>query len=219
MSMGGLIKKIREKVRNCFRPSSGKVMTEEEVAIKKMKADYDYLIKHGVETEFGYVTLYGNPIIVKKEGSVIRMGKGVVLVSNSMTNTAGVNHPVIIATYSEKAEVVIGDNVGMSGTSINCVDSCVIEEGVKLGANVNVWDTDFHPLDPSSRANQRSILEAQSAPIVLEKNVWVGANTTILKGVTVGENTVVGTMSLVNKSLPANSICAGIPASKIKDLN
>lgn len=194
-------------------------MTEEEIAKTKIQADYDYLLKHGVETELGYVTLYGNPIIVKKEGSVIRMGKGVVLVSNSSANTAGINHPVIIATYSEKAEIVIGDNVGMSGTSINCVDSCIIEEGVKLGANVNVWDTDFHPVDPAVRANQKSILEAQSAPIVLEKNVWVGANTTILKGVTIGENTVVGTMSLVNKSLPANSICAGIPASKIKDLS
>ena len=219
MIMGGLFKNIGEKCRKIFHPSSGKVMTEEEIAKKKMQTDYDYLIKRGVETELGYVTLYGNPIIVKKEGSVIRMGKGVVLVSNSSANTAGVNHPVIIATYSEKAEVVIGDNVGMSGTSINCVDSCIIQEGVKLGANVNVWDTDFHPLDPVARANQKSILEAPSAPIVLEKNVWVGANSTILKGVTIGENTVVGTMSLVKKSLPANSICAGIPASKIKDLN
>lgn len=217
--MGGLFKKIGEKCRKIFHTSSEKVMTEEEIVRKKMQADYDYLTKRGVETELGYVTLYGNPIIVKKEGSVIRMGKGVVLVSNSTANTAGVNHPVIIATYSEKAEVIIGDNVGMSGTSINCVDSCIIKEGVKLGANVNVWDTDFHPLDPVVRANQKSILEAQSAPIVLEKNVWVGANTTILKGVTIGENTVVGTMSLVNKSLPANSICAGIPASKIRDLN
>lgn len=217
--MSGLFHRIKKKGLRLFGFSSEKSMTEEEIVQKKIQDDYDFLKRSGVETELGYVTLHGMPIISKREGSIIKMGKGVVLVSNSSANTAGVNHPVIIATYSKDAEVIIGDNVGMSGTSINCVSHCELRENVMLGANVNVWDTDFHPVNPSVRANQKSMLEAETSPIVLERNVWVGANTTILKGVTIGENTVVGTMSLVNKSLPANSICAGIPASKIKDLD
>jgi acetyltransferase-like isoleucine patch superfamily enzyme len=194
-------------------------LTEEEIELKKMQEDYDFLIQRGVDTEFGYVTLHGKPIIIKSEGSVISMGKGVVLTSKSEMNTAGINHPVIITTCVSGAKIVIGDNVGMSGVSINCVSSCVFRDGVMLGANVNVWDTDFHPIRPDERLKQSSIIEAKSAPILLEKNVWIGANTTILKGVTIGENTVVGAMSLVAKSLPSNSICVGNPASKIRDID
>ena len=185
---------------------------------RKQQEDYTFLKKHGVDTELGYVTLHGKPIIHKEPGSIIRMGKGVVLVSNSEANTAGINHPVIIATHSKDAEVVLENNVGMSGVSINCVNRCVFKEGVMLGANVNVWDTDFHPIDPQKRIQQKSIMDAHYSPILIERNVWIGANTTILKGVTIGENTVVGAMSLVNRNLPPNSVCVGNPAKKVKDL-
>ena len=196
---------------------SGELSPEEQFR-KKQQEDYDFLISHGVETQLGYVTLYGLPIIRKEPGSVIRIGKNVTLVSDSKVNTAGINHPVILATYSQDAELVLEDNVGMSGGSINCVSRCIIKQGVMLGANVNVWDTDFHPIEVEHRINQDSILSAKSAPIILERNVWIGANTTVLKGVLVGENTVVATMSLVNTGLPGNSLCAGVPARKIRDL-
>lgn len=210
--------KVKRKLRKIYRRLVFGELTPYEMQKRKMQEDYDYLKSQGVDTEYGYVTLHGKPIIHKEPGSVIRMGKNVVLVSGSETNLAGINHPVIIATYSKDAEVILEDNVGMSGVSINCVSRCVFKKGVMLGANVNVWDTDFHPVDPTQRLHQSSIEEAQTAPIILERNVWISANTTVLKGVTIGENTVVGAMSLVNKDLPSNTICAGIPAKKIKDL-
>lgn len=212
------VKKIKRKLRKLFRKYVLGEMSPSEMRKKKQREDYDYLKKCGVETELGYVTLYGKPIIHKEPGSTIRMGKDVVLVSDSRTNTAGINHPVIIATHSNNAEIVLENNVGMSGVSINCVNQCIFKEGVMLGANVNVWDTDFHPIEPQQRIHQTSIMDAQNSPIILEKNVWVGANTTILKGVTIGENTVVGAMSLVNKVLPSNTVCAGNPARRVKDL-
>lgn len=213
-----LINKIKRKLRKLYRKHIWGEASPNEMQKKKQSEDYEYLKKCGVETELGYVTLYGKPIIHKEPGSIIRMGKDVVLTSDSEVNTAGINHPVIIATHSKNAEIILENNVGMSGVSINCVSRCVFKEGVMLGANVNVWDTDFHPIDPQRRIHQTSIMDAKSSPIILEKNVWVGANTTILKGITIGENTVVGAMSLVNKNLPSNSVCAGNPAKKIKDL-
>jgi acetyltransferase-like isoleucine patch superfamily enzyme len=213
-----LINKIKRKLRKLYRKHIWGEASPNEMQKKKQSEDYEYLKKCGVETELGYVTLYGKPIIHKEPGSIIRMGKDVVLTSDSEVNTAGINHPVIIATHSKDAEIILENNVGMSGVSINCVSRCVFKEGVMLGANVNVWDTDFHPIDPQRRIHQTSIMDAKSSPIILEKNVWVGANTTILKGITIGENTVVGAMSLVNKNLPSNSVCAGNPAKKIKDL-
>lgn len=211
--------RIIRKIKKVFcRQASPIELTPEELARRKRQEDYDFLVNNGVETELGYVTLHGLPVIRKYPGSRIVMGKNVKLISHPTVNTAGVNHPVIIATFSPDAEVIFEDNVGVSGASINCVSHCEFKEGTMLGANVNVWDTDFHPMDPMERLNQKSIMEAKCSPIVLEKHVWVGANSTILKGVTIGENTVIGTMSLVNKSLPANSLCAGVPAQKVRDL-
>lgn len=213
-----VFQKVKRKLRKLYRKIVFGELSPAEELKKKQQEDYDFLKSHGVDTELGFVTLHGRPIIHKEPGSVIRMGKGVVLVSDSAINMAGINHPVIIATYSKDAEIVLEDHVGMSGVSINCVSRCVFKEGVMLGANVNVWDTDFHPVDPMQRLHQTSILEAKTAPIILENNVWIGANTTILKGVTIGENTVVGAMSFVNRDLPANSLCLGNPAQKIKEI-
>lgn len=210
---------IIQKIKKLFCSSSAQgELGPEERAKKKQQEDFDYLVKNGVETELGYVTLHGLPVIRKYPGSRIVMGKNVKLISHPTVNTAGVNHPVIIATFSPDAEVIFEDNVGVSGASINCVSRCEFKEGAMLGANANVWDTDFHPIDPEKRAHQISVRDAETAPIIIGKNVWIGANTTVLKGVTIGDNTVVGTMSLVNKSLPSNSICVGIPAKKIRDL-
>lgn len=101
---------------------------------------------------------------------------------------------------------------------MNCIKKCVIGEGTMLGTNVNIWDTDFHPIDPSLRKRNATIFEASSAPIIIGKNVWIGANVTVLKGVRIGDNAVVGAMSLVNKDIEPNSLWAVIPAKKIKAL-
>lgn len=62
--------------------------------------------------------------------------------------------------------------------------------------------------------NQKLVKDSgyEIAPVIIRENVWLGAKSTILKGVELGENTVVGAHSLVNKSFPANSILIGSPA-------
>ena len=184
----------------------------------KQSIDLDFFTSHGIAPPPEDIRLFGRPIIRKFPDSFIRIGKNVTFTSDSETNLAGINHPVILATHSKDAEIIIEDNVGISGASINCVSKIIIKEGTLIGANVNIWDTVFHPIALKDRAKQTSILEALTAPITIGRNVWIGANSTILKGVTIGDNTVIGAMSLVNKDLPPNSLCAGVPAIKIKDL-
>ncbi len=87
-----------------------------------------------------------------------------------------------------------------------------------LGANTNVWDTDFHYLQKDKRQKQKSIQDVPSAPIRIEDDVWVGANSTILKGVTIGEGSVIGAHSLVNKSIRANFLAGGVPCKEIKKI-
>ncbi len=204
--------KIFRHIRRIFKlmPSA------EELALKKKHEDYNFLISHGVETKFGYVELIGIPIIKKHPDSRIVIGKNVLLVSESTYNVAGINHPVILSTESKGAKITIGDGSGLSGTSIVAVTEIELGKDVMLGANTNIFDTDFHLLLPERRKAQNAIAEAATAPIIIGDNVWVGINSTILKGVTIKRGSVVGAHSLVNKNIDEFELHAGVPAKFIK---
>lgn len=58
----------------------------------------------------------------------------------------------------------------------------------------------------------------QCAPIIIGRNVWVGNKATIMPGVTIGDNSIIGANAVVTKSIPANSIAVGVPAKVIKTL-
>jgi acetyltransferase-like isoleucine patch superfamily enzyme len=88
-----------------------------------------------------------------------------------------------------------------------------IADQVMIGPNVNIITTG-HPLPPSAR---RAYVEAR--PIVIERNVWIATGATILGGVMVGENSVVGAGAVVTKDVPPNSFVAGIPAKVIRSLD
>ena len=81
-----------------------------------------------------------------------------------------------------------------------------------LAMHTSINDADWHDVQ------HRIIAPGATAPVVIEQNVWLGEGTRVLKGVTIGENTVVGAGSVVSRSLPANVIAAGNPARVIKPL-
>ena len=74
----------------------------------------------------------------------------------------------------------------------------------------------FATLNHFIEAEKRKL--TYSAPIVLGKNVWVGSNATILQGVTIGDNAVVGAGAVVTKDVPANTVVGGVPAKFIKSI-
>jgi acetyltransferase-like isoleucine patch superfamily enzyme len=84
---------------------------------------------------------------------------------------------------------------------------------VMIGPNVNII-TAGHGMKPVER---RAYVEAK--PIVIERNVWIAAAVTILGGVTIGENSVIGAGAVVTKDVPANSFAAGVPAKVIRSLD
>ncbi len=179
--------------------------------------DYLYLVYYGVETKYGYVKLDGLPIIRKAEGSKIVLGKGCTLVSNSKYNIAGVNHPVILATLASGAIIKIGA-VGVSGAAICAAKKIIIDDYSGVGANSNLYDSDFHAIDAVVRRNQKSINEALSKEIIIGKDVWIASNVTILKGVEIGDEAIIAAGAIVTRSVPARTVFAGNPARKIKDL-
>lgn len=204
---------LRWKINDIFsKPSPSELKKRKEIL------DYEYLKSRGVDTKLGYVTLIGKPSIEKAPNSYIYLGENVTLISEQTANTAGVNHPVILSAEGPNSKIIIGNGVGMSGTSVVTCSSIVIGENTYIGANVNIYGTDFHYIESAQRLKQKSTAEAPTAPINIGKNCWIASNVTILKGVTIGDNAVIGAMSLVNKDIPANTVYAGVPAKFIRKI-
>lgn len=165
-----------------------------------------------------YVTFFGFPILSLCQGSSIKIGNNVTFRSHSKYNALGINHPVILSTMSPNAEIIIGNDVGLSGVSICAIKRVQIGSRSLIGANVKVMDTDFHPLSPINR-HLTGAEKADYAEVSIGCNVFVGANSLILKGVSIGDNSVIGAGSVVVGNIPKNVIAAGNPCKVIRKLD
>jgi acetyltransferase-like isoleucine patch superfamily enzyme len=106
----------------------------------------------------------------------------------------------------------IGKNVFFNaGVKIQDQGGVTIEDGALIGHNVVIATLD-HSLDPRHRGNLRP------APIHIGKNVWVGANAAICKGVTIGDGAVIAAGAVVTKNVPENTVFGGVPARFIKNV-
>ena len=117
-----------------------------------------------------------------------------------------------------KPELIIGDNVTFtSDTQISCLDKIIIGDGCLFGRHVYVSDnthgkSDYTDLDITPVERELS----SKGPVIIGKNVWIGRCSTILSGVTIGDNAIIGANSVVNANVPSNSVVAGVPAKIIK---
>lgn len=155
----------------------------------------------------GKVPIIGNGKISIGDNFSMTSGYGVNAVS---CNSQGAFH------VAENAILSIGDNVGMNSTRIRVNKSVTIGNHVKFGADVLVIDTDSHPLDYLARRNTSD--GTKSAAIVIEDDVWIGARSIILKGVTIGPRSVIGAGSIVTKDIPADCIAGGNPCKIIRNI-
>lgn len=163
------------------------------------------------------MSAYGVPIIDIFPGSSVTLGDNVTLISESFATALGVNHPVVLRTMTAAAKINIGDAVGISGGSICAASLVEIGNESMLGANVVVADTDFHSLHPGLRSGHTHSTVGV-ADVRIGRRVFIGTNSIVLKGVTIGDNSVIGAGSLVSKSVPSNCIAAGNPCRIIREL-
>lgn len=124
----------------------------------------------------------------------------------------------------EGATIIIGNNVGISSACIRAKENITIGNNVRIGGDCIIMDTDAHNLDyrvrRSGEVNDKGVsidnLTAISRPVVIEDDVLVGARCIVLKGVTIGARSVIGSGSIVTKSIPPDCIAAGNPCKVIK---
>ena len=162
-------------------------------------------IKIGKNNLFiGYTTFRKGKI------NLIKVGKNCVFRSLSKSNLIGINHSCIISSIgTSTSKLFIGDNCGFSGTTISCFHEIKIGNFVRCGANTIITDSDWHENDPRT-----------SGPKSIEicDNVWLGVNVTVLKGVKIGKNSIIGAGSVVTRDIPSNVIAGGNPCLVIKSI-
>lgn len=108
--------------------------------------------------------------------------------------------------------ITVGENVFINACChFQDHGGVTLGDGCQIGHNV-VFATLNHGLSPEERPI------TYPAPIVLERNVWVGSNATILQGVTISENAVVAAGAVVTRDVPANTIVGGVPAKFIRKI-
>lgn len=171
-----------------------------------------------VELESGFVSKGIPKIFIYKNGK-FKIGKNFKINNTIQNNPIGRNHQCIF-TVGENAILIIGDNVGMSGTVIVAHKEITISDNVKIGGNVCIYDTDFHSLNNDDRIQRnKDVKNTKKKSVFIGENVFIGAHVTILKGVYIGENSIIGACSVVSKNIPDNEIWAGNPVKFIKKIN
>jgi len=159
------------------------------------------------------VKFSGIPAIIKTKDSQMKIGNQCTINSAFLSNLAGLYQRSVLVAR-DGAVLKIGNNTGMSGTTIYAKSGISIGNNCLIGANVKILDCDFHPTDPAERLNNPN--DGKCAPVAIGNNVFIGANTIILKGITIGDNVTIGAGSVVTKSISSNTLAAGNPAVPIK---
>jgi len=156
------------------------------------------------------------PTVFRNKSARIVLADGVCLAGGTLQNkvcTAG----MVIAADAPGACVFIGAFSGISCSVIYAVDKITIGKNVNIGAGCRIYDTDFHPVSMESR-RIHDVSKIKTAAVVIEDDVWLAANVTVLKGVTIGKGSVIATGSVVVNNIPAGVIAGGVPAKVLKYL-
>jgi maltose O-acetyltransferase len=143
----------------------------------------------------------------------VEIGSGVVLgYRPAMRLGSG---EILLQARGRNATIKISEGALFNNNvSLIAVDSIAIGKGCQIGDNVCLMDCDFHEIAPSTR--NRSPGEAR--PVVIGDNVWLGSRVIVLKGVEIGDNTVVAAGSIVTRSLPSDVVAAGTPARVVRSI-
>jgi len=142
----------------------------------------------------------------KVYGPNISMGKNCLII-------AGDGNTINLTTCkfgNREGRITIADNVTiMNGVRVQSAEEIVIGEGTMLANFCYVMDADWHDI------HKRIVAPGKTAPVILEKGVWIGDSAIVCKGVRIGENSIVGAGSVVRRDVPPNSIVIGNPAKVV----
>ncbi len=195
---------------------------------------FDYLNRKDIISKSNSIAFTGSPVdfiigsnsVVYKEAKIINVGNRVNnLIIGENTHIRG--HIQIIR---DGGEVSIGDHCYIGeDTRIWASEKITIGNRVLISHNVNIHDNITHPLNAQERhqdflriINSGTVkdqnFDLRSKSIIIGNDVWIGFNSTILKGVKIGNGSIVGAGSFVTKDVPDSVVVVGNPAKILKSL-
>ena len=190
-----------------------------------MNSGWFKIIMKMTKVDYGKnLSLKGVPVIFNKSGAKLTICDNVTIKSSFLSNLVGLYSRTIIVTRSPGAEIIIGDNVGISGATIYGRKKIIIGSHTCVGGNVKILDNDFHPIDTEARnqlLSDENGGDSDCIPareIIIGKNCFIGCNAIILKGTILGDGCVVGAGAVVSGKFESGCVIAGNPAKVIRRL-
>jgi acetyltransferase-like isoleucine patch superfamily enzyme len=155
-------------------------------------------------------TVRGNAFYINNKGRII-LGENAYLHSFS----DGTSFRTALSTYYPDAIIKLGKNCIISGAVLHCNERIEFGDYSMIGQGSIVIDNNSHKI---SLNNAERWEKPESKPVIIKNNVWIGMYCVIMKGVTIGNNSIVAAGSIVTKDIPENCVYGGNPAKLIKEL-
>lgn len=164
--------------------------------------------------------------VIIKQNSSVSYRK--ISIKNNCSMAIGENSMVQSGIYFEKenAHIIIGDRTFIGASNIICSDRVNIGNDILIAWGCTIVDHNSHSIIWEERKSdvinwingKKDWTNVLTSPITIKDKAWIGFNSIILKGVTIGEGAIVGAGSVITKDVPPYTVVAGNPAKVIKEL-
>jgi acetyltransferase-like isoleucine patch superfamily enzyme len=119
--------------------------------------------------------------------------------------------------FMDRPELLIGNNVTIASNVFFSVNKRItLEDNVGIAGRCALQDSDGHPSDPDRRMRREQITEEDIAPVTIKEFAWIGRDSHVMKGVTIGRGAIVASGSVVVTDVPDGAIAMGVPARVLK---
>jgi len=178
---------------------------------------YPTLVKrrHSLDGGRG-LRLRGFPHVDIRNGARLEIGDDVVLNSLNFDYHVNMHSPVKLFADRPGARIRLGSRSRINGACLHAYESIDVGSGCLIAANTQIFDGSGHDLsfpDVSARIHTKGT----ATPIVIGDNVWIGANTLVLPGATIGEGSVIAAGSVVTGEIPPFVVAGGNPARVLRE--
>ena len=169
-----------------------------------------------LDVSFGKNLIVDGKVILSPVKGKITIGHSFQLNSRYKSNLVGLTTPATFQVIRD-GKIQIGNNCGFSSPVISSRKAVLIGNNVMLGGNVRIYDHDYHSLNHLHRKqNINEHPHVLAKEVIIEDDVFIGVNVTILKGVSIGARSIIGAGSVVTiQRIPPDSTVAGNPAKII----
>lgn len=169
---------------------------------------------NGIEYQHG-LSIVGPLYVYRGKNSEVKIGKSLHVTSGMGLNPLTRNIKSMFH-IRQNAQLIIGDNVGISSSCIWANQSITIGNNVNIGGDTIIMDSDIHSLNYLDRRDPKTdSFSSKKIPIIIDNDVFIGSRCIILKGVHIGARSVIAAGSVVTKSIPEDCIAGGNPCMVI----